>query len=126
MSRDDTQWQMNDSLRYGVHPLRAIPVCAELYCLPNRLFEYFGASIPILAGDLPDQARLVERYGAGWVVPMERKRFVAMLSSLQSAGVESGRAGIESAARVTWSSDSEELLSFYGGALGKRYAARLE
>jgi glycosyltransferase involved in cell wall biosynthesis len=34
--------------------------------LPNKLFEYISAGIPVVASDLPETRRLVERYGVGW------------------------------------------------------------
>ncbi len=36
--------------------------------LPNKLFEYLAAGVPVLAGDLPELRRVVETYGVGFVV----------------------------------------------------------
>lgn len=45
------------------------PTCLSyLYCLPNKLFEYIQAGIPVLTNDLPDCANLVESYAIGGVV----------------------------------------------------------
>ena len=43
--------------------------------------------------------------------------------ALQPADVEFRRAGVESAARLTWISEAEWLLSIHRGVLDKRYAA---
>ncbi len=39
------------------------------YSLPNKLFDYFQAGIPVLVTDLPEVAGIVRKYGAGLVVP---------------------------------------------------------
>jgi glycosyltransferase involved in cell wall biosynthesis len=36
--------------------------------LPNKLFEYIAAGVPVVAADLPETRRLVEGYGVGWCV----------------------------------------------------------
>ncbi|MFT3883902.1 MAG: glycosyltransferase [Flavobacteriales bacterium] len=38
------------------------------FSLPNKLFDYLHAGIPVLATDLPEVARIVRRYDAGVVV----------------------------------------------------------
>ncbi len=38
------------------------------YALPNKLFEYLMAGLPVLASDLPEMRALVEGYGAGRLV----------------------------------------------------------
>lgn len=45
------------------------PTCLSyLYCLPNKLFEYIQARIPVLTNDLPDCAHLVTNFAIGGVV----------------------------------------------------------
>ncbi len=39
------------------------------FSLPNKLFDYFRAHIPVLATDLPEVAAIVRRYDAGIVLP---------------------------------------------------------
>lgn len=41
------------------------------YCLPNKLFDYIAAGIPVLVSDLPEMRKLVEHYQIGSVL-MER------------------------------------------------------
>ena len=41
-------------------------LCLNFRCaLPNKLFEYLAAGIPLLAADLPEARRLVEGYRVG-------------------------------------------------------------
>jgi glycogen(starch) synthase len=36
--------------------------------LPNKLFEYIAAGVPVVASALPEMARLIDAYGVGWSV----------------------------------------------------------
>ncbi|MXW13420.1 MAG: glycosyltransferase family 4 protein [Rhodothermaceae bacterium] len=39
------------------------------YALPNKLFEYLAAGIPVIASSLPEIAQIIERFDVGCVVP---------------------------------------------------------
>lgn len=39
------------------------------YCLPNKLFEYIMAGIPIIISNLPEMRRIVQQYKIGVVIP---------------------------------------------------------
>jgi glycosyltransferase involved in cell wall biosynthesis len=46
------------------------PVCRSYeLCLPNKLFEYVAAGVPVLASDVPGIASVVREHGLGEVVP---------------------------------------------------------
>jgi glycosyltransferase involved in cell wall biosynthesis len=46
------------------------PVCRSYeLCLPNKLFEYVAAGVPVLASDMPVIASVVREHGLGEVVP---------------------------------------------------------
>ena len=38
------------------------------YCLPNKLFEYLNAGIPIIASDFPEIRRYLSKTKSGWVI----------------------------------------------------------
>jgi len=54
------------------------PVCRSYeLCLPNKLFEYAAAGVPVLASDVPSIAALVRRHGLGEVAPARDPRAIA-------------------------------------------------
>ncbi len=53
-------------------------VCLNHYfSLPNKLFEYIQAGLPLLVSDLPERRRIVETYGVGMVLDDLRPQAVA-------------------------------------------------
>ncbi len=45
-------------------------VClSQRYCLPNKLFEYLQAGLPVLITDLPEMAAIVRAHGVGRTFP---------------------------------------------------------
>ena len=55
-------------------------VCASYrYSLPNKLFEYLFAGIPVLASDLPVIRETVARLGIGRTIPLDRQALIAAL-----------------------------------------------
>ena len=60
----------------GVSPI--VPSCLNYrYSLPNKLFQYMVAGIPVVASDLPQVREVVEASGAGVVVDTSRPAAVA-------------------------------------------------
>ncbi len=47
------------------------------FSLPNKLFDYFRAHIPVLATDLPEVAAIVRRYDAGIIIPTPDPQTIA-------------------------------------------------
>lgn len=43
------------------------------YCLPNKLFEYFMAGLPVIASDLPEMAKLVNQFDVGALCSIDKK-----------------------------------------------------
>ncbi|MCH8277274.1 MAG: glycosyltransferase, partial [Bacteroidetes bacterium] len=53
------------------------------YALPNKLFEYIAASVPILASDLPEIRSVVRGYDLGLTVdPSNRESVAAALRKM--------------------------------------------
>lgn len=85
--------------------------------LPNKLFEYFMAGIPVLAGDTPEIRAVIEQTGAGVLVdPLDPG---AIGSALESLLAESTRwevlahAARSAARRYCWEQEAPRLLEVY-------------
>jgi glycosyltransferase involved in cell wall biosynthesis len=86
--------------------------------LPNKLFEYLAAGIPVLAPDLPDIRALMDETGAGWIVP-RADAWQAAIGGLTDDAIRAARPAAQAAGeRHTWDGELPELTRLYAHALG--------
>jgi glycosyltransferase involved in cell wall biosynthesis len=103
----------------GVSPI--VPSCLNYrYSLPNKLFQYMAAGVPVVASDFPQVREVVEGSGSGVVVDTTRPELIAsavnrILADPEEARAmgERGRAAVDE--RYNWSTAAETLLSVYAG-----------
>ena len=100
------------------------PVCLSYrLTLPNKLFEYALAGLPILGSDLPMIARFVDEHGLGATVdPDDPRAIAAALGDLLEPrrNAKHRRAAAESAASLDWTLEREILSGVYRDALAAR------
>jgi len=93
-----------------------------LLCLPNKLFEYLMAGLPVLASPLPAVREVVEKYDVGRVVTSTDPTIVgtavnelladeAALESMHHNSLEAARR------RLNWESEKAQLTGLYGDLL---------
>ncbi len=90
--------------------------------LPNKLFEYVAAGLPILAADVPTIREFVERNGVGLVVPPADRGAIAraMLEIVEPAqNRDLRRAVLATSARLTWEGEAEQLKQVYREAAAR-------
>jgi glycosyltransferase involved in cell wall biosynthesis len=90
----------------------------HFYSLPNKLYEYMMAGIPVIASDLPEIARIVNSCGCGLLVDPENPESIAGgirdLASKPAERLEMGRRAREAAvANHCWPVQEKALLSLY-------------
>jgi len=83
------------------------------YALPNKLFDYIQAQVPVLVSDLPEMARIVEEYRIGQVVRNRDPKFLArqveeMMSS-EEKRVEWKKNLHKAAIDLCWENEVEKL-----------------
>ena len=84
--------------------------------LPNKLFEYVAAGIPVVVADLPEARRVVDEYGIGWTTdPADPLALAAALRAALDARSDAvRRARMEVAReRLRWSVEREHLIALY-------------
>ena len=95
------------------------PVCLSyLYCLPNKLFEYIQAGVPVLTNELPDCKSLVMGYGVGEVVLEDTPSGWANgIRTILSKPPGNYQRGLEVAAsELHWDKEAEVLRTAYRAA----------
>jgi glycosyltransferase involved in cell wall biosynthesis len=91
------------------------------YALPNKLFDYIQAGIPVLVSDLPEMRRIVLEYGIGRVVKDPAPEAIAeqvreMMDSHDQRMVWKKNLR-KAAAELCWEKEEEKLLALYRRAL---------
>ncbi len=102
----------------GVSPI--VPSCLNYaYSLPNKLFQYMAAAIPVVASDFPQVRDVVVRSGAGLVVDTTDPLAIAqglrrVLRDPEAAAAmgAKGRTAVER--EYNWSTSATALLEAYG------------
>ena len=94
--------------------------------LPNKLFEYVAAGVPVVVSDLPELRRIVDHYNIGWTATPGDPRAIAeaisrALDERDDPRLHEGLA--RAAAELCWSEESRRLTEVYE-TLAARTAVR--
>ncbi len=94
------------------------------YSLPNKLFEYLGAGVPVVAPRFPEIARIVDGCDCGWLVDDEEDAWHRVLSGLDAAEVVAARDRARAAAgRYSWQEEAKRLTDTYRRVLAASRSA---
>ena len=89
------------------------------YCLPNKMFEYIMAGVPVVVSNLPEMKKLVEQYEVGVVAKENSKEALAeaivLASSLDKGHVQNRLNHVKSI--YNWEEQEKILISLYRGVL---------
>ncbi len=85
------------------------------YALPNKLFDYIAAHVPVLVSDLPEMKRVVEEHGVGIVAqsrnPIELANQIADFFE-DKEGYENTLKNVKKAAeKLCWQNEEPRLLN---------------
>ena len=85
------------------------------YALPNKIFDYVHAEIPVLCSNLPEMKALITQYGFGEVVQQRNPK--ALAKQIKNLPLQSYVAASRKAKKVLhWEQETKTLLAVYNNA----------
>lgn len=89
---------------------------SDYYCLPNKLFEYAFAGLPILTSDFPDIINLVDKYNLGKVCSINYKSIVQSIKEIEKKPLERLNTDLT---ELGWQKQAEKLVTAYDQILNQ-------
>lgn len=84
------------------------------YCLPNKVYEYLLAGIPILVPNFPELASLVKQYECGWLLPDRREEYFSFIDSLSRVEIERKKMNVRKMlSSISWEAEVDSLMGAY-------------
>lgn len=84
------------------------------YCLPNKLFEYLMAGLPVLVSDLQELHRFARQYPVGPIVTPDAQAIRNAVMALDDTQISAYREAVHTARMIFhWQAQEHELLRVY-------------
>ena len=83
---------------------------SDYYCLPNKLFEYAFANIPVVASKFPDIQRVVDEHDMGVCIDVDIVEFCNVITELAKQNRQFRFTKLE---KLSWTENSNTLAKFY-------------
>ena len=104
----------------GIHPIEN--TCLNhFYCLPNKLFQYIQAGIPVLCSDFPEMRKIVDGYKVGEVFDVEDVNNISNTINIFFEDMEKlmeyKNNCIKASATLNWNIEKIKLLDIYSQLL---------
>ncbi|NNE35557.1 MAG: glycosyltransferase [Rhodothermales bacterium] len=111
----------------GIVPLE--PVCLNhVYALPNKLFQYLMAGLPVAASPMTEISRLLEQYDVGAVFPQNEPKAIADTVMQLLADTQSHRRlrdnALRAAKELSWEQQAPTVLASVAEAYAMRWTPR--
>ena len=112
--RFDQLWQFTRTADLGLS-FEEDTCLAYRFSLPNKIFDYINAEIPILISDLPEFKKVINTYNVGEVlVSRETKLVASQVNKLLCKPKESWSESMKLAKKdFCWENEESTLLSFF-------------
>lgn len=86
---------------------------SDYYCLPNKLFEYAFAGIPVVASKFPEISRVVSKYGLGYCVDPNAENLLEFLDSEEAINPAPLSRDIQRLEELGWDHQKQKLGNYY-------------
>lgn len=87
------------------------------FSLPNKLFDYIAAGIPVIAGNLPEVSQIVKEYKCGIIIPEvtphEISKAISELKNNPDLMTELKLNAVIASESVNWENESAKVIEFY-------------
>lgn len=95
--------------------------CENHRCaLPNKLFHYLHAGLPVIVSDLPEMGALVDRYACGWRVGNTVGDIAERVAAISESDRVSATIGaVHARAELHWDNEADKLEGIYRNLLAK-------
>jgi glycosyltransferase involved in cell wall biosynthesis len=92
------------------------------FSLPNKLFDYITAGIPVIAGNLPEVSKIVNENNCGIILPevspAEIVKALKMITENPELLSELKKNAVIASESINWDNESIKVKSFYSSILG--------
>jgi glycosyltransferase involved in cell wall biosynthesis len=100
----------------GIAPIKNVCL-SYYYCLPNKLFEYILAGVPVIASNFPEMEKVIHKYEIGYTFDPEDSRGIArvirkVLDNRQHYQ-KMKQNTITASHAYNWEKESKKLLEIY-------------
>lgn len=85
---------------------------SDYYCLPNKLFEYCFAEIPVLASDFPDISQTVTKYNLGKCTVLDVDNIYKAIKELENTK-ELPKINADKLYDLSWGAQEGKLIKLY-------------
>jgi glycosyltransferase involved in cell wall biosynthesis len=100
------------------------------FSLPNKIFDYFSAGIPVIAGNLPEAGRLVTTNNCGIVIPevtvSEINKALTVLKENRGMLADLKKNAEKASESLNWETESEIVTSFYNKIIKGCFSLTME
>ncbi|HHG83173.1 MAG TPA: glycosyltransferase [Bacteroidetes bacterium] len=89
------------------------------YALPNKLFDYLQAGLPVLVADLPEMRNVVEKYVVGEILPGAARNAKDLALKIRNICEDEAyweklhQASIQAGAELCWENEQKRLLEIF-------------
>jgi len=91
---------------------------SDYYCLPNKLFEYCFAEIPVLASDFPDISKVVKQYGLGKCSTLDSESIYKTIKAFEEMETLP-KINADDLYPLSWGAQEEKLIKLYNKLIGE-------